>query len=169
MIRPYGGIKPQIHPTAFVEESALIIGDVQIGEQSSIWFGTVARGDVYTIRIGARTNIQDLSVLHSRSAQEALVIGDDVTVGHNAVLHACRIGDRCLIGMGSIVLDGAEVGEEAIVAAGSVVRAGQKIPSRVLVAGVPAEVKRPLTEAEVAEILASAKRYVHLAESYRAA
>ena len=166
MIHPFKAIKPEIHDSAMVAESAQVIGDVMIGEESSIWFNAVVRGDVNYIRIGMRTNIQDGCVLHVARRTLPLIIGDEVTVGHNAVLHACTVGNRCLIGMGAIVMDGAEVGENSIVGAGALVISGTKIPPGSLVLGSPAQVKRPLTEEESRQIRESAAHYVADIENY---
>ena len=166
MIHPFKAIKPEIHDSALVAESAQVIGDVVIGEESSIWFNAVVRGDVNYIRIGMRTNIQDGCVLHVARRTLPLIIGDEVTVGHNAVLHACTVGNRCLIGMGAIVMDDAEVGENSIVGAGALVISGTKIPPGSLVLGSPAQVKRPLTEEESRNIRESAAHYVADIENY---
>ena len=166
MIQPFKDIAPQIHSSAWITESAQIIGDVVIGEESSVWFNAVIRGDVNYIRIGKRTNIQDGCVLHVARRTHPLVIGDEVTIGHNVTLHACTIGNRCLIGMGAVLMDGAEVGENSIVAAGSVVTPGTKIPPGSLVLGSPARVKRPLTEMESRNIRESAAHYVGDIETY---
>ena len=166
MIHSFKDTSPQIHSSAWVTESAQIIGDVVIGEESSVWFNAVIRGDVNTIRIGKRTNIQDGCVLHVARRTFPLVIGDEVTVGHNVTLHACTIGNRCLIGMGAVVMDDAEVGENSIVGAGSVVTPGTKIPPGSLALGSPARVKRPLTEMESRNIRESAANYVGDIETY---
>ncbi|MFQ5901813.1 MAG: gamma carbonic anhydrase family protein [Thermodesulfobacteriota bacterium] len=166
MIRPYKDIFPKIHPTVFVEDSAQVIGDVEIGEYSSLWFNVVARGDVNFIKIGSRTNIQDNSVLHVTHDTYPLYIGDDVTVGHSVTLHGCRIKDRCLIAMGVVVLDGAEVGEDSIVGAGSVVTEGMILPPRTLSLGIPARPKRELTKKEIEGILISSRNYIGYAEDY---
>jgi carbonic anhydrase/acetyltransferase-like protein (isoleucine patch superfamily) len=163
MLRPYRGRLPVVDPAAYVDASAQVIGDVEIGADSSIWMNVVVRGDVNRIRIGKRTNVQDGSVVHVMHGTHPTSIGDDVTIGHGAVVHGCTIGDRVLIGMGAIVLNGATVAPEAIVAAGSLVPEGATIPSRTLAMGSPAKVRRDLTAAEVASILAYASRYV----SYR--
>ncbi len=160
MIRPFKDTSPEIHSSAWVTESAQIIGDVVIGEESSVWFNAVVRGDMNYIRIGKRTNIQDGCVLHVARKTLPLIIGDEVTVGHNVILHACTIGNRCLIGMGAVVMDGAEVEENCIVAAGSLVTQGTKIPSGHLAMGSPARVKRPLTEEEARDIREAASNYV---------
>ncbi|MDA0692377.1 MAG: gamma carbonic anhydrase family protein [Nitrospinae bacterium] len=166
MIHPFKEKKPQIDASALVMESAQIIGDVIIGEESSVWFNAVIRGDVNHIRIGKYTNIQDGCVLHVARRTLPLLIGDEVTVGHNVVLHACTIGSQCLIGMGAIVMDGADIGEQSIVGAGSLVTPGTKIPPRSLVLGSPARVKRELTEEEIRGIRESAANYVGDIENY---
>jgi carbonic anhydrase/acetyltransferase-like protein (isoleucine patch superfamily) len=168
IIRPFGGKAPRLDPTAFVVEGAAVVGDVELGPESSIWFGAVVRGDVNSIRIGARTNIQDQSVVHVTGKTHPTVLGDDVTVGHRVVLHGCTVKDRCLIGIGAVVLDGAVVGEESIVGAGALVPPGLVVPPRTLVLGAPARVKRPLTPEEIAFFLVSAQNYAGYARQYRA-
>ncbi|MDH5678407.1 MAG: gamma carbonic anhydrase family protein [Nitrospinota bacterium] len=160
MIRPWRGIDPKIHPTAFVESSAQVIGDVVMGAESSAWFNTTIRGDVNYIRIGERTNIQDGSVLHVTRDTHPLIIGDEVTVGHSVTLHGCVIEGPALIGMGAIVLDGALLEPYVFVAAGALVPEGMRVPSGSLVMGMPAKVKRPLTQEERARIDKSAASYV---------
>jgi carbonic anhydrase/acetyltransferase-like protein (isoleucine patch superfamily) len=167
MIIPYRGITPRIHPSVFIAEGAQIIGDVEIGAESSVWFNTVIRGDVHYIRIGERTNIQDSCVLHVTHATYPLVIGSDVTVGHGAILHAATIKDRCLIGMGAKVLDDATVGPYSFVAAGSLVLEHFEVPEGALVAGVPARVKRMLSDEERQQIVQSAQNYVGYVKTYR--
>jgi carbonic anhydrase/acetyltransferase-like protein (isoleucine patch superfamily) len=167
MVRPFGGKAPRVHPSAVLLPTAVISGDVEIGEGASVWFGTVVRGDVNHVRIGARTNLQDLTVVHVTGGTHPTVIGDDVTVGHRAVLHGCTIGDRCLVGIGAIVLDGAVVGPDAMVGAGALVPPRMVVPPRTLVMGAPARVKRELTDEEVASLRASAARYVGYAVQYR--
>jgi carbonic anhydrase/acetyltransferase-like protein (isoleucine patch superfamily) len=167
MIRPFRGVEPQIHPTAFIEESAQIIGDVHIGEASSVWFNAVVRGDVYYIRIGDRTNIQDGTVVHVTNGTHATILEDEVTVGHNVTLHGCHIERGCLIGMGSIVMDDVVIGAESIVAAGALVSPGTKVPPRSLVLGVPAKVKRPLTDEEVAGLAHYWQNYVEYTRLYK--
>jgi carbonic anhydrase/acetyltransferase-like protein (isoleucine patch superfamily) len=166
MIRDYKGARPKLHETVFVEESAKVIGDVEIGAESSIWFNSVVRGDVNYIRIGERTNVQDNCVLHVTRVTHPLVIGSDITIGHNVTLHGCTVRDRCLIGMGAIILDGAEVGEDSIVAAGSVVTEGKRFPPGSLVMGVPAKVVRGLTDEEVSGIARSALNYIGYTKEY---
>jgi len=167
MIRPFQGKCPQIHPTAFIEQSAQIIGDVVVGEESSVWFNAVVRGDVFYIRIGNRTNVQDGTVIHVINGTHATILEDEVTVGHNATLHGCHIERGCLVGMGSIVMDGARVGAQSLVAAGSLVSPGTQIPPRSLVIGSPARVKRPLTDEEVAGLDVYWKNYIEYTKQYR--
>ena len=160
MLRPYRGVLPRVHPTAYVDDSAQVIGDVEIGEESSVWMASVVRGDVHWIRIGRRSNIQDGTVIHVMNQTHPTTIGDNVTVGHAVVLHGCTIEDQCLIGMGVIVLNGAHIGTGSIIAAGSLVVEHMKVPPRSLVMGSPGKVKRQLTDAEVADIQMYADRYV---------
>ncbi len=167
MIRPFGGKHPQIHPSAFVEQSAQVIGDVVIGEQSSIWFCAVVRGDVFHIRVGARTNIQDGTVVHVTNGTHATVLEDEVTIGHNVTLHGCHVERGCLIGIGAIVMDGVRVGEHSLVAAGSLLAPGTQIPPRSLVMGAPAKVKRPLTAEEVASLDLYWQNYVEYTRQYK--
>ena len=167
LIRAYKGISPSIHPTAFIAGGVRVVGDVQIGRDSSIWFGSIVRGDVHSIRIGERTNIQDGSILHVTKGKWALNVEDEITVGHRVTLHGCTVRSRCLIGMGAIVLDGSEIGEGAIIGAGSVVTEGTKIPPRTLALGTPARVRRNTTEDEWENAARMAKRYIHYAKEYR--
>ncbi len=167
MIRPFQGKHPQIDPTAYVAETAVIIGDVVIGAESSVWFGAVVRGDVFHIRIGARTNIQDGTVIHVSNGTHATILEDEVTVGHNVTLHGCYVERGCLIGMGSIVMDDVRVGAESLVAAGALVSPGTKIPPRSLVIGVPARVKRPLTDEEVAGLAQYWRNYIEYTKQYK--
>jgi carbonic anhydrase/acetyltransferase-like protein (isoleucine patch superfamily) len=169
LILPFAGVAPQIPSSVFVAPSAVVVGDVRLGEEASVWFGAIVRGDENEVVIGPRTNLQDMAVCHETSTIGPLLVGADVTVGHRAILHGCTIGDRCLIGMGAIVLDGAEIGEECIVAAGAVVREGMKVPPRSLVAGSPAAVKRALAEADLTRIRHAAAHYVARAREYRQA
>ncbi len=168
LIRPYGGKTPRLHGSVFVAETAVVIGDVEIGPDSSVWFGSVVRGDIHAIRIGARTNIQDQSMIHVTGGTHPTSVGDDVTVGHRVTLHGCTIKDRCLVGMGAIVLDGAVVGEDSLVGAGAVVPPGMVIPPGKLALGAPARVKRDLTPAEIASLLTSAAGYVQRAKEFLA-
>lgn len=166
MLRPFRSILPTVHPTAYIDESAQVIGDVEIGEESSVWMNVVIRGDVNTIRIGDRTNIQDGTVIHVMRGTHATRIGREVTVGHAAILHGCTIHDRVLIGMGALLLNGAEIGEDSIVAAGTLVPEGKKFPARSLLMGRPASLKRELTDREVASIRDYAERYVGYRRDY---
>jgi carbonic anhydrase/acetyltransferase-like protein (isoleucine patch superfamily) len=168
VIVPFGDRRPAIDPTAFVVDSAIVVGDVAIGPEASVWFGVVARGDVERIRIGARSNVQDHATLHVTSGRWPTVVGDDVTIGHAVVLHGCTIGDHCLVGIGAIVLDGAVVETECLVGAGALVTPGTRVPARSLVLGRPAKRVRALTDAEVARIRESAANYVEHARRYRA-
>lgn len=168
MILPYNGRRPQIAATAYVAESADVIGDVTLGEHSSVWFGCVLRGDVHYIRIGARTNVQDGSVLHGMKDSHPVVLGDEVTVGHNVTVHGCTVESRCLIGMGSTILNGARIGEGSIVAAGSLVPEGVAVPPRSLFMGVPARFRRHLTEDDLAVIRRYAANYVEYKDNYLA-
>lgn len=166
-ILAYGGKSPRIHPSVFVAPTAVIVGDVEIGPESSVWFGAVIRGDEaeHGIRIGARTSIQDNCIVHV-SARGPTVVGDDCTIGHGAAFESCEIRRGALVGMNAVLLHGVVVGEESLVAAGSVVPAGLQIPPRTLVAGVPAKVRKQL-EGESAEwIGSSAAHYVQRARSY---
>lgn len=167
MILRHKGVAPQLAKTAFLAPSACVIGDVHIGEESSLWFNVVVRGDVNYIRIGDRTNIQDGTVVHVTRETHPTLIGSDVSVGHGVTLHGCTVHDKCLIGIGAIVLDGAEVGASSLVAAGTVVAPGTKIPPQSLVMGSPGRVKRPLTESECINIHAIADRYLEYQEDYR--
>lgn len=167
IIRAFAGKTPKIDASAFVAENATIVGDVEIGFNASIWFGAVLRGDVGAIRIGARSNIQDLACVHMTTDLSNAIIGEDVVVGHGAIIHGAMIGDGSLIGMGSIVLDNAVIGECCIVGAGALVPARLTIPARSMVLGSPAKVVRPLTETEIAMGRVGAKDYQELALRYR--
>ena len=166
MFRPHRGRLPVLDPSAYVDQSAQVIGDVHIGADSSVWMNVVIRGDVNTIRIGQRTNVQDGTVVHVMHETHPTIIGDDVTVGHAAIVHGCTIGNRVLIGMGATVLNGATIGEDTIVGARSLVTEGTTIPARSLVMGSPARVKRPLTDEEVTSILEYAANYVRYKKDY---
>ncbi|HET6852092.1 MAG TPA: gamma carbonic anhydrase family protein [Pyrinomonadaceae bacterium] len=167
MIRPFRGVHPQIHPTAYVEPSAQVIGDVHLGEEASIWCNSTVRGDIHYIRIGDRSNIQDNSVIHVQNGTHPTILEEEVTVGHSVTLHGCYVERGCLIGIGSIVLDDVRVGEMSLVAAGSLVSPGTIIPPRSLVMGLPARVKRPLTDEEVARLEVFWKNYVEYTREYR--
>ncbi len=170
-IRKFKDSTPQIHKSAYVDETAIVIGDVKIGADSSVWPMTVIRGDVNSITIGARTNIQDGSVLHESHTSDffpgyPLVIGDDVTVGHKALLHACTVGNRCLVGMSATVMDGAVLGDYVIVGAGSLVSPGKQLESGYLYVGSPVKRIRELNEKERAFLEYSAKHYAKLKDQY---
>jgi len=167
LIKTVGGKTPQLGRDVFIAEGAVVVGDVHLGDQVSIWYGAVLRGDVGFIRIGARSNVQDLSCIHMTTDVSNTVIGEDVTIGHGAIIHGGIIGDRALIGMGSVILDNAEVGEEALIAAGSVVPPRMKVPPRVLVRGQPGRVIRELTPEETLLGLHGAEDYVKLAPEHR--
>lgn len=166
VVIPYKNVHPTIPASAFIAQTASIIGDVEIGEDSNIWFGVTIRGDVHEIRIGARTNIQDGSVIHVTSNFQGTYIGDDVTVGHMALLHACRVGNLCLVGMGSIMLDGSAMEDGSMLAAGSLLTPGKVVPSGQLWAGRPAKFMRDLTPEKIAFLRHSAKHYVELSKAY---
>ncbi|MBI5215952.1 MAG: gamma carbonic anhydrase family protein [Ignavibacteriae bacterium] len=167
MIHSFKGITPKIHPSVFLVESAEIIGDVEIGKESSVWFNAVIRGDVNYIRIGENTNIQDGCILHVRHETYPLILGSHITVGHGAILHACTIQDTCLIGMGAIVMDNALVESYSLIAAGTVVMENMKVPSGVLVAGVPGKIVRRLRDDERKMIEDSASNYKEYVKQYR--
>ena len=172
MIRPFKGITPQIAPSAFIAETAVVIGEVSIGAQASLWYNVVARGDVNSISIGARSNIQDLTMLHVTHKKHAddpgapLIIGDDVTVGHSVTLHGCTLKDGCFIGMQAMVMDKAVVGEGALVGARALVTEGTIIPPHTLWVGAPAKYKRDLTPDEIAWLKKSADNYVRYSREF---
>ena len=166
MIRTFQGIKPTIPQSCFIEETAVIIGDVVMGEECSAWFHAVIRGDVNYIRIGNRTNVQDLCMLHVTHDTHPLIIGDDVTIGHHVVLHGCTVQNRVLVGMGAIIMDGAVIGEDSVVGAGALVTEGTIVPPKSLILGSPAKVKRPVTEQELAWIRESAQNYIRYSRQY---
>ena len=164
LIRTAAGKTPAIAPTARAAESAALIGDVTLGENVTVWYGAVLRGDVGPIRIGPGSNIQDNCTVHC-AVDVPTVVGENVVVGHGAILHSCTVGDGCLIGMGAILLDGCVIGEGSVIAAGALVPPGKSIPPRSLVMGVPGRVVRQVTEEEAAATLANAARYVELGAS----
>lgn len=166
MIKEFDGIMPEIDESVFVAESADIIGDVKIGKNSSIWYNTVLRGDEHAIRIGENTNIQDGTVIHVGWDVDT-VIGDNVTVGHKALVHGCKIGNNSLVGMGAIVLNGAEIGEYCMIAAGALVTQNKKFPDGVLIMGSPAKVVRELTEEEKQSLIKSADDYYKNAQKHK--
>jgi carbonic anhydrase/acetyltransferase-like protein (isoleucine patch superfamily) len=165
----FNGVKPTLGADVFIADTARVIGRVTLGAGVSVWYGTVVRGDVHDISIGARTNLQDLTMVHVTTGRYGTFVGEDVTVGHRAVLHGCRIGDRVLIGMGAIVLDGAVIGDEAMVGAGALVTPNTMIPPGMLALGSPAKVVRPLKPEELALVRHSAPHYFALAQVYRKA
>ena len=166
MIRSFENIYPKIAEDAYIADNVEIIGKVNIEERVNIWFGTVIRGDINSISIGKCTNIQDNSTVHV-DTNNSVIIGENVTIGHNSIIHGCSIGNNVLIGMGSIILNGAIIGENTIIGAGSIVTENKKIPSGVLCFGSPAKVVRELTKEEIANIKASSTRYMDLSVKYR--
>ena len=167
MIRKFRDIAPAVDPSAYVDESAQVIGKVTIAAEASVWMNVVIRGDVNEIRIGKRTNIQDLTCVHVMRGTHPTTIGDEVTVGHSAVVHGCTIEDRVLIGMGAILLNGVHVEHDSIIAAGTLLTEGTRIPSRSLVMGRPGKIKRTLTDEEIAGIRWYADAYVKYRLDYR--
>jgi carbonic anhydrase/acetyltransferase-like protein (isoleucine patch superfamily) len=166
LIHPYRDKTPDVDATAYIAAGAHVIGDVVVGAHTSIWFGSVVRGDVNYIRIGARTNLQDLTVVHVNSGTHPTIVEDDVTVGHRVILHGCRVKSGALIGMGAVLLDDVVVEERAFVAAGSVVSPGTVVPSGKLARGVPARVVRDLTEEELEGLREAASHYCELKDEY---
>jgi carbonic anhydrase/acetyltransferase-like protein (isoleucine patch superfamily) len=167
MIRAYRGVVPQIAASAYIDSSAQVIGDVVIGEESSVWPNVTIRGDVNSIRIGRQSNIQDNTVIHVEHDAWPTIVGDRVTVGHSATLHGCVIEDDCLIGIGAIILNGAKIGRGAVIAAGALVPEGMEVPPGTMVMGVPAKVKRPLTPEETERFRENAQNYVQYRATYR--
>lgn len=168
MIVCLGEQEPKLGRDVFVEETARVIADVELGDEASVWFHAVLRGDVERIRIGARSNVQDHVTVHVTGGHWPTIVGAGVTVGHRVVLHGCTVGDGALVGIGAIVLDGAEVGEESMIGAGAVVAPGAKIPSRTLALGMPAKPVRDLRPDELEHMKRSAQNYVEYARRYRA-
>ena len=166
MIRAYQGHTPTIPTSCYVDVSAQVIGDVTLGEHSSIWMNAVVRGDVHSIRIGANSNVQDCAVLHGMRYKYPVIVGDWVTIGHNATVHGCVVEDACLIGMGATILNNARIGEGSIIAAGAVIPENTVIPPRSLVAGVPGKVRRELSDDERKMILQYAKNYLDYVAIY---
>lgn len=168
-IRKYKGIEPKIHPSAFIAENAVIIGDVEIGADSSVWYGCVVRGDVNRIRIGSRTNVQDGTVIHVSRAQfdGPTIIGDEVTIGHGAMIHGCTIEDGALIGIGATILDGAHIGSQSFIAAGSLVTPNTVVPPKSMVMGSPAKVKRELSDEDLKDLADFWRSYVEILPDYR--
>jgi gamma-carbonic anhydrase len=166
-VLPFKGIEPSLGRDVFLADNATLIGKVVIGEQSSVWFGAVLRGDVGSITVGARTNIQDLTMVHMTLGISDTRIGDDVTVGHSVVLHGCEIGHRCLVGMGSILLDNVSVGDECVIGAGSLLPQRMIVPPRSLVLGRPARIVRPVNDEELRMGVEGARRYLEYVRQYR--
>jgi carbonic anhydrase/acetyltransferase-like protein (isoleucine patch superfamily) len=166
MIRPYKGMTPKIPATCYVDESAQIIGDVVLGENASVWMNAVVRGDVFAIRIGANSNIQDCSVLHGMKEKYGVNVGDWVTVGHSVTLHGCTVEDRCLIGMGVVILNGARIGTGSIIAAGTLIPERTVVEPYSLWMGSPGKFRRKLEEADQQTILMYANNYLGYKESY---
>ncbi len=166
MIRTFQGITPAIPQSCFIEDTAVVIGDVRLGEDCSVWFNAVIRGDVNYIRIGNRTNVQDLCMLHVTHDTHPLIIGHEVTIGHSVVLHGCTIHNRVLVGMGAIIMDGAVIGEDSVVGAGALVVEGTIVPPKSVILGSPARVRRPATSEELAWIKESAANYIRYARQY---
>lgn len=166
MIRSYQGHTPVIPASCYVDISAQVLGDVELGEHSSIWMNAVVRGDVNSIRIGAHSNIQDCAVLHGMRYVYPVIVGDYVTIGHNATVHGCVIEDTCLVGMGAVILNNAHIGEGSIIAAGALIPEGAKIPARSLAAGIPGKVRRELTSDDRDEILKYARNYLDYTKIY---
>jgi gamma-carbonic anhydrase len=167
-VRRFGTKLPQIGDATFLAETAVVVGDVEIGARSSVWYGAVLRGDVFHIRVGNEVSIQDNTIVHVTGGRNATYIGDRVTIGHAAVIHGCTIDASCIIGMGAIIMDQARIGRRCIIGAGALVTPGTEIPEGHLVVGSPARIKRELTESELAWIEKSADHYVELAHRYLA-
>ncbi|MBA3692695.1 MAG: gamma carbonic anhydrase family protein [Acidobacteria bacterium] len=167
MIKSFQNLSPKIHESAFVADDAIIIGAVEIGAESSVWFGSILRGDVNHIRIGARTNVQDGSIIHVSRKTHSTILEDEVTLGHRVTLHGCHIETGCLIGIGAIILDGVRVGKNSLVAAGSLITPNTQIPPRSLVMGSPAKVKRELGDDEVKDLEKFWRNYVSLSRIYQ--
>jgi carbonic anhydrase/acetyltransferase-like protein (isoleucine patch superfamily) len=167
MIRSFADKVPIIHPSAYIADEAVVIGDVEVGANSSIWFGAIVRGDVNYIRVGSRTNIQDCTVVHVTTDTHPTILEDEITVGHHVTLHGCHVESGCLIGIGAILLDGSRIGRNSLVAAGSLITPGTDIPARSLVMGSPARIKRELTTEELKSMELNWQSYVQLKDSYR--
>lgn len=166
LVMPFRGRFPVFGADVFVAPNATIIGDVELGEEASVWFGAVLRGDIGRIRVGARTNVQDLAIVHLTEGMSETIVGSDVTIGHGAILHGCKVGDRCLIGMGSIILDNANIGAGSVIAAGSLVPPRAVIPPGSLVRGNPGKVIREVSPEEARMGLVGAQHYVAAARAF---
>jgi carbonic anhydrase/acetyltransferase-like protein (isoleucine patch superfamily) len=167
IVRPFGGRAPILGRDVYLADDAVVVGEATLGDQASVWFGSIVRADVGWIRIGKRSNIQDLTMVHVTGGQANTTIGDDVTVGHRVVLHGCTVGDGCLVGIGAVLLDECVIGEGSVIGAGAVVTPGTRVPPRSLVLGIPAKVVRPATDEEARMGIEGAERYVELARFYR--
>tara|TARA_B100001250_G_scaffold383141_1_gene376880 strand:- start:164 stop:667 length:504 start_codon:yes stop_codon:yes gene_type:complete len=167
MIRDFDGKSPSIGDNCFIADSADVIGDVTLGKDSSIWFGTVTRADMHYIKIGSRTNIQDNCTVHVTTDIHPTIIGDEVTIGHNVIVHGCTIEDRCLIGMGAIIMDGAIIGQGSLIGAGALISPNTIIPPKSLVVGLPGKVLREVTDKEFNEIIDRAQHYIDFAKKYK--
>lgn len=167
IISPFKAIEPRVHETAYVSDGCVIVGDVEVGEDASVWFGSVLRGDVNYIQIGARTNIQDQTIIHVSSKGLPTIVEEEVTIGHRVTLHACHVGRGCLVGIGAILMDGVRVGANSLVGAGTLLTPGTQIPPRSLVIGAPGRVKRELTADELDSLEKSWRNYVELKNQYR--
>jgi carbonic anhydrase/acetyltransferase-like protein (isoleucine patch superfamily) len=165
-VKSFHGKKPKVKSGAYVAETATLIGDVEIGENSSVWYGAVLRGDMHYIKIGKNSSVQDNSVMHGTADKYPTIVGDNVSIGHNAIVHGCTIGDNCIIGMGSIILEGSEIGDWCIIGAGAVVPEGAKIPGGSIALGLPAKVVKSVTEGHKARITRNWKAYVKLKDVY---
>jgi carbonic anhydrase/acetyltransferase-like protein (isoleucine patch superfamily) len=165
-IYEHKGVRPTMGEAVYVAPNATVIGDVHLGDESSVWFGAVLRGDCFPIRIGKRTNVQDGTVIHVTGGKAATTVGDEVTIGHMALLHGCTIGNRCLIGMGSIVLDDAEIGDESLVAAGSLVAPHAKFPPRSMIMGRPAKLLRTIRNGDLEWMLEAGKLYLGYSKTF---
>lgn len=168
VVRAFSGVWPRVHPSAWIAPGAVVVGDVELGPDTSIWYGAVLRGDVHSIRVGARTNVQDHAVVHVTRDRFSCHIGDEVTLGHRSVVHGCRVEDGALIGIGAVVLDGAAVGEGALVAAGALVTPGTRVAPRTLVVGIPARELRELDDSELEVQRSRALDYVKTARAHAA-
>ncbi|MBM2816305.1 MAG: CysE/LacA/LpxA/NodL family acetyltransferase [Ignavibacteria bacterium] len=163
----FRGLEPRIHPSVFLCEGVRIIGDVEIGQESSVWYNTIIRGDVHYVRIGERTNIQDLSMLHVTNGKYPLNIGSDITIAHSVTVHGATLRDGCFIGMGACVLDGADIGSNSLIAAGTVVRENFIVPEGVMVAGVPGKIIKELNDEDIARMRYSVQHYLDYVRQYR--
>ncbi|MBS1985640.1 MAG: gamma carbonic anhydrase family protein [Bdellovibrionales bacterium] len=166
IILPHHGVAPRLERPLYIAPNATIVGDVQAGAECSFWFGSVTRGDVHSIRLGHSTNVQDLTMLHVSYKKAGLFIGDQVTIGHSCILHGCTVGNRVLVGMGSVIMDNVVIEDDVLIGAGTLITEGTRIPSGSLVVGRPGAAKRPLSNEERAYLVRSADHYKHVARSY---